>query len=57
MLTSVNKLLDPVSLPRMVKVRQKFNANVLKDPKADLLAKLSRPEISSGRNGSPINWW
>ena len=47
MLASVNKLLDPVSLPRMVKVRQKFNANVLKDPKADLLAKLSRPEISS----------
>ena len=47
MLTSVNKLLDPVKLPRMVKVRQKFNANELKDPKADLLAKLSRPEISS----------
>ena len=45
MLESVNRLLDPVTLPRMVKVRQKFSAGVVEDPRKEILNGLNRPQI------------
>ena len=45
MLESVNRLLDPVVLPRMVKVRQKFSAGVVEDPRQEILNGLNRPLI------------
>lgn len=44
---SVNKLLGPVKLPEMFRLRQHFNANVLEDPEAELLSQLSQEKISS----------
>ena len=44
---SVNKLLSPVKLPEMFRLRQHFNADVLEDPEAELLRQLSQEKISS----------
>ena len=41
----VNSILDPIPLPRMVKVRQKFDDQVVPDIPAEVVRQLSRPEI------------
>lgn len=42
----VNSILDPISLPRMVKVRQKFDRTVVEDIPAEVIRQLSRPAIA-----------
>lgn len=43
----VNAIVDPIALPRMVKVRQKFDPTMVEDIPAEVVGQLSRPAISN----------
>lgn len=43
----VNSIVEPITLPRMVRIRQKFDAAAVEDIPAEVSRQLSRPEIES----------
>ena len=45
--TQINAILEPVSLPRMARVRQTFDAAALSDPQRELWKTLDRPELKA----------